>query len=209
MDKSAAAAAVFDKLAELYQSKYMDVEKYTDSLNLFCKCAKTNANILELACGPGNITQHLLQQRPDLKILGTDLAPNMIALAKANNPSAEFEVMDCRKIGQLTQKYDGIMCGFCLPYLSKEETLRLIADAATLTRPGAVFYLSTMEDDYQKSGIEYSSSGDAVFMHYHEAGYLTQAVLENSFEIIDLQRISYRHNGKPTTDLIVVAQKNP
>ncbi|MFT3793192.1 class I SAM-dependent methyltransferase [Flavobacterium sp.] len=208
MDKSTAAAAVFDKLADVYQSKYMDVSLYADSLDLFCRQAKADAQVLELACGPGNITQYLLNKRPDLKILGTDLAPNMIALARANNASAQFEIMDCRQINRIQKQYDALMCGFCLPYLSKEEALQLIVDAATIVRPGGIFYLSTMEDDYAKSGIEFSSSGDSMFMHYHESGYLKQALGDNGFEIIDCQRISYEHHNKPTTDLILVASKS-
>lgn len=209
MDKSAAAVAVFDKLAELYQTKYMDVARYARSLDLFCQNTKSDAQILELACGPGNITKYLLDKRPDFQILGTDLAPNMIALAQTNNPSAQFEVMDCRQIAKLKTTYDAIMCGFCLPYLSKEEALQLIGDASKIMNTGGIFSISTMEDNYSKSGIEFSSSGDSVFMHYHEAGYLTQALLENGFELIDLERISYEHNHKPTTDLILIAKKRP
>jgi len=40
------------------------------------------AKVLELACGPGNITKCLLSKRPDLEILATDIAPNILELAK-------------------------------------------------------------------------------------------------------------------------------
>lgn len=45
----------------------------------------------------------------------------MIELAKKNNPTAYFDVMDSRHIGELTDSYDAIICGFCLPYLSDQE----------------------------------------------------------------------------------------
>lgn len=35
------------------------------------------------------------------------------------------------------------MCGFCLPYLSKEETEKLINDVSRLLNPEGVFYIST------------------------------------------------------------------
>jgi len=176
MDKTKIAVEVFDKLAELYQQKFMDVSIYSESLDLFCKVLPKNAEVLELACGPGNITSYLLKNRPDLKICGTDLAPNMIRLAKQNNPSAEFGIMDCREISRLEKKYDAIMCGFCLHYLSKEETIKLIQDALTLLNTGGFLYLSTMEDEYSKSGLRRGSTGDEIFMHYHEAAYLTEAL---------------------------------
>jgi trans-aconitate methyltransferase len=63
---------------------------------------KQDADILELACGPGNITQYIISKRSDFKILGTDLAPNMIELAKINNPSAQFQLLDSRDIRTIT-----------------------------------------------------------------------------------------------------------
>jgi ubiquinone/menaquinone biosynthesis C-methylase UbiE len=115
MDKNKIAVALFDKLAHGYQEKYMDVALYHDTLDWFCENLQTpNASILELACGPGNITKYLLEQRPDFKIIGTDLAPKMIELAAINNPNAQFQLMDCRELASHDAKYDGVMCCICL-----------------------------------------------------------------------------------------------
>lgn len=209
MDKTKLAVDVFDKFARQYQDKFMDTGLYHTTFDLFCgSITKKNADILEIACGPGNITHYLLEKRPDFKILGTDLAPNMLALAKINNPTAEFKIMDGRDMSTLGQKYDGVMCGFCLPYLSKAEAIKLISDAAHLLHPAGVIYISTMEDDYSKSGLETSSAGNQIYMHYHEAGYLAEALRENGFEITDLQRKEYpKPDGTPVVDLIIIAKK--
>ncbi len=209
MDKTKMAIDVFDKRANEYQARFMDVGLYHDTFDLFCNSiVKENAEILELACGPGNITRYVLNKRPDFKILGIDLAPNMIELAKRNNPTSEFQCMDCRDIRLLGKKYDAVMCGFCLPYLSKEESVQLISDVYNLLESNGLLYISAMEDDYAKSGLESSSSGDQMYIHYHEADYLTQALLENGFKIIDVQRIEYpKQDGSKTTDLVIIAGK--
>jgi len=209
MDKTKIAVSIFNKFAKEYQDKFMNVDTYIDTFDQFCdNIKKQNAEILELACGPGNITRYLLKKRPDFKISGTDLAPNMIELAKINNPQAQFQVMDCRAIGIIEKKYDGLMCGFCLPYLSKEEAIHLISDAGKLLKPGGIVYISTMEDDNSKSAFKKGSSGDEIFMNYHEADYLTKALIENNFKIIDLRRQDYpEKDGTITKDLIIIAGK--
>ena len=209
-DKTKTAVEVFDKRASDYQAKYMDVALYHDTLDLFCRSIPAEqAGILELACGPGNVTRYVLNQRPDFKLLGTDLAPNMLRLAQHNNPEAGFQLLDCRAIGTLEQRYDGILCAFCLPYLSREEAVQLIADAAERLNPGGVLYISTMEDDYAQSGWQSSSSGDRIFIHYHQADYLLQALEANGFALLDLQRIQYpAPDGKTTTDLVLIAKKS-
>ncbi len=209
MDHTKNAVEVFDKLAEKYQAKFMNVDMYADTFDVFCNAIKKQqATILELACGPGNISSYLLKKRPDLQLLGTDLSLNMVALAKQNNPTAEFMIMDCRDLLSLDKKYDAIMCGFCLPYLSKTDAIKLIADSSTLLNADGVIYISTMEDDNSKSGFETGSTGDKIFMNYHEADYLTKALKENNFKIIDLQRKHSPPNAtKKTSDLFIVAQK--
>lgn len=210
MAKTKTPKEIFNKYADKYQDKFMDFELYHDTFDVFCEYVKReNADILEIACGPGNITKYLLKRRPDFKILGIDIAENMIEFAKSNNPNAHFKVIDCRDISALDKKYDAVMCGFCLPYLSKQETEKLIRDVSRLLNTGGMFYLSTMEKDYEKSGYKISSSGeDQTYIHYYEAGYLTKVLKENCFKIIDIQRKEYPEtDGTKTTDLIIIAQK--
>ncbi len=209
MNKTKITIGVFNKCANEYHDKFMNMDLYNDTFDLFCNnIIKENAAILEVACGPGNITKYLLEKRPDFKILGTDLSSNMLDLARINNPQAEFQLMDCRDIGTIGKNYDAIMCGFCLPYLSGEEAVRLISDAAGLLGSNGVLYLSTMEDDYSKSGFKRSGSGDKLYINYHQADYLTKALKKNNFNIIELQRKNYSaEDGTQTTDLVILAGK--
>jgi len=211
VDKYAITKEMYNKYAKQYQDKFMDMDLYTDSYDLFCDLVeKKNAEIFEIACGPGNITKYLLTNRPDFNILAIDIASKMIDLAKVNNPTAKFQLMDCRDIDRLDKKYDAVMCGFCLPYLSREESEKLISDASELLRSDGILYLSTMEDDYNKSGFESPSFGgeDKLYIHYHQADYLINTLNNNGFKIIDLHRKDYpEENGSFTTDLIIIAKK--
>lgn len=210
MDNSQTAVGIFDKMANVYQEKFMDVSLYHITLDTFCKLIENqNAEMLEIACGPGNITKYLLQQRPDLKILGTDLAPNMIRLAQENNPDATFQLLDCRDMKSLGKKYDAIMCGFVFPYLSPKEVGAFIHDAAEILNQNGVIYISTMEEDENnQSGIKKSSAGDEVYMYYHRADELINALKENGFEITDLQRIANSWGDVKVNDLVVIGRNN-
>ena len=45
-------------------------------------------------------------------------------------------------------------------------------------------------------------------MYYHEAGYLTEALKANKLQLIETYRKHYEYNGKPTTDLVLIATKS-
>lgn len=202
---------IFDIYAQSYAEKYMDVSLYKKTLDLFCQLLHPKPNLLELGCGPGNLSRYILNQRSDANLLGIDLAPKMIDLAKQYNPDAQFKMMDCRDINQLNQKFDGIILGFCLPYLSKKEAIQLIKQATQMLLPDGLIYLSTMEDHYVHSGFEKSSSGQhELFLFYHEADYLTTALETSGLSIEHLEKITYLgQNQTEVVDLVLLAKKIP
>lgn len=209
MDHSEFAASIFDKYAESYEQRFMDVSMYAESFDFFCEhLDKPQASVLEIACGPGNVTKCLLDKRADLHILGTDLAPKMLEIAQKNNPSAEFQLMDARKIKSLNRKFDAIVVGFCFPYLSKEEVAQLIADAAHVLQDNGLLYISTMEDDYEKSGLVKGSQGDEIMMHFYTEEILTQVLHENHFKVIYCNRVTTTMtNGAIVVDLVLIAKR--
>ncbi|HKG05845.1 MAG TPA: methyltransferase domain-containing protein [Pedobacter sp.] len=202
------AADAFDKSAEIYQGKFMDVSMFAGTFNFFCdNIPAHNASILDIACGPGNITKYLLDREPNYDVLGIDLSPKMLRLAEINNPTAKFQLMDCREIDSIDRKFEGITCGFCLPYLTREEAIDLIAKVSGLLIPGGMFYLSTMEDDYSNSRYQISSTGDQVYVYYHQEDYLVKALEENNFELLNAERFSSPDkDGLIITDLVLVGR---
>ena len=210
-DKNILSVETYNNSAKNYQDKFMEMDLYNDTFNQFCDLIKVdNAKIFEIACGPGNVTKYLKAINPKFQIKGIDLATKMIELAKINNTDVDFEIMDCRKIDKIKETFDAIMCGFCMPYLSKDECSKLIQDSANLLKTAGLFYLSTMEDDYEKSGYETTSfSGKSkVYIHYHQADFLEKQLNNSGFKIIDLVRKDYPEpDGTFLTDMIFIARK--
>lgn len=195
MDKYKETFETWNKLAALYQEKFMHLDLYDETYEWICRTLdKPHATILEIGCGPGNITKYLLTKRPDFDILGIDVAPNMIALAKANNPTARFVAMDCRNIDALTSRYDGIVCGFCLPYLSQADSAKLMTDCAELLHENGFLYLSFVEGDPQESGYQVGSSGDRTYFYHHSLNELSRLLHQNGFEITKHFKVAYRRN---------------
>ncbi len=186
MDRYKETFDTWNKVASLYQDKFMDLDLYNDSYDYICTAvAKQKAKLLEIGCGPGNITKYLLSKRPDFDIFGIDIAPNMIELAKKNNPAANFAVMDSRQIHSIDKKYDGIISGFCLPYMSPAESNELISTAYDLLNENGLIYLSFIEGDPDKSGFKVSSSG-RVYFQFHHLTDLTTQLIKTKFDQIEV-----------------------
>ena len=199
----------WNKVAKLYQDKFMDLDLYDDTYGTFCEAVNIeNATILEIGCGPGNITKYLINKRPDFIIEGIDISPNMIELAKANNPTANFKVMDCREVDKLQSKFDGIICGFCFPYLSEFDSSKLVKDCGNLLKDKGVLYISFVEGDYINSGFQAASSGDRTYFYFHTLDSLTKELTNNNFETIKLFNKNYKKNiATEEVHTIIIARK--
>lgn len=200
----------WDQLAERYRAAFMDLDIYDDSYDAFCaRVPQAGARLLEVGCGPGNVTRALLHRRPDFRIHAIDYAPTMVELARTLVPAATFEVMDARAIGGLEERFEGIVVGFCLPYLSSDEARQLIQDSARLLLPGGQLYLSAIEDDPARSGYETSSKGDVrMYVYYHRAEDLSAALAEAGFVQVEILRQGYtKPDGTSSTHVILLAER--
>jgi predicted TPR repeat methyltransferase len=231
VDNNQQAVALFNQLAQGYQDKYMDLTIYGPWLNEFCDQLPQGARLLDIACGPGNISRYLLDKRPDITLLGLDLAPNMVTFAKTNNPEAEFIMMDCRDIDSLNPCYDAqsaavadgqmsantqgpfdaLVCGFVLPYLSWQEVLTLFGDMHRLMKDDGLVYLSAMTGKPADSGLQTSSSGQQMYIHYHEEAMLIKALTAAGFDIFShaQQAVTNPSPEREVIDSLFIAKKRP
>ena len=200
---------IFNKYAFAYEEKYMNMALYSDSLDVFLGRLQKNAGILDVGCGPGNIVSYLLEKQPDLKITGIDISPNMVELARKNNPKALFYCKDGRDIQAPDQQFDAVIAGFYLPYLSREEALKFIYDVSGILGEHGLLYISFMEGNYENSGFVGSSqnSEEKLFTYYHERGYLLEALKNYDFSLIDLKEIENPHNKEGVKDLVIISSK--
>lgn len=192
MDRYKETFDTWNNIASIYQDKFMDLDVYNDTYDHICNSVtKPKAKLLDIGCGPGNITKYLLSKRPDFDIFGIDIAPNMIEFAKKNNPTARFAVMDSRQIHSLDTKYDGIIVGFCLPYLSRTESIGLISNAYNLLNENGLIYLSFVEGDPTKSDFKVGSGG-RVYFHFHDLDDLKAQLIRTKFDDIETFKVKYK-----------------
>ncbi|WP_194768381.1 class I SAM-dependent DNA methyltransferase [Tamlana sp. I1] len=208
MNANTETFATWDKIAKLYEAKFMKEELYNASYDYFCALLpNTKAKIIDVGCGPGNITKYLLTKQPNLAVLGVDISPNMIALAEKNNPSAKFVVMDTRLIGELTDKYHGIIAGFCLPYLSQHECEMLICNSNTLLYKDGVLYLSFVEGNPKDSNFKSGNAG-RVFFYYHRLQTIEFQLENNGFSVLEIINVPFKTSETTSeTHTIIVAKK--
>ncbi|MFY7670682.1 class I SAM-dependent DNA methyltransferase [Tenacibaculum sp. MEBiC06402] len=199
----------WNKVAKLYEDKFMDLELYNDSYQKFCELLiNEKPSVLEIGCGPGNITKQLLNLKPQLSILATDVSENMVALAKKNNPTTRTQLLDIPSLSDLNESFDDIICGFTIPYLSKDDLEKLWNEFYFKLNKKGIIYLSFVDGDYTNSGFQTSSSGDRVYFHYYKPKFISQLLVNHNFVLLKELSIQYKKSdGAIEIHSILIAQK--
>lgn len=133
--------AIFSRNAAAYQSRLEDVMSRGEALGRLRVIelveARPGMRILDLACGPGTLTRRLAPQvAPDGEVVGVDLAPGMLDLARAVGiANATFEVMDIERLSFPDASFDGAVCGHGIQFAP--DLRRALGEARRVVRPGA------------------------------------------------------------------------
>lgn len=202
-------ALAFGQYAQMYADKYFNVEHYQNALKAFYEHSDPNGNYLDIACGPGNLTSHLLTQYPSANVLGIDIADKMLELAKKFNPTAHFKNASCENLLSVNQKFDGILCGFVLPYLNRTEVQKLIQDVSELLNPKGTLFISGNLGNYASSTKQGPSSGNDpdLFSFKHSQSFLEHQLTANHFKIIDSFKYYRQYEGFSADEIAIVAIK--
>lgn len=171
----------FNRHVNWYEESITPLAIYNESYDALIERMNPNAKLLDVGCGPANVSAYIKKRLPEISVTGIDLAPEMISKAKKNIPDGNFQVMNIRDVSQLNKLFDVIVLGFCIPYLNDVETIELLKDCRKLIHSDGTVYLSYIETE---STTPFNAENPVMRRHNRTtiATYLKQAGLNNEME---------------------------
>ena len=130
---------VFSRHALAYQRRLEEIMSRGESLGrlraLELVDARPGMRVVDLACGPGTLSRRLAAMvSPGGEVVGVDLAPGMIALARAMAISgARFELMDIEHLTFDDESFDAAVCGHGLQFVP--DLVAALREARRVLRP--------------------------------------------------------------------------
>ncbi len=96
--------------------------------------AEAPTDVVDLGCGPGNLTRLLADRWPGARVRGVDSSPEMIEAARRDVPDLEFEVADLRDWVERGDDVDVLVSNATLQWLP--DHLDLLPRLVERVRPG-------------------------------------------------------------------------
>jgi ubiquinone/menaquinone biosynthesis C-methylase UbiE len=138
--------AVFSRHALAYQQRLQEIMANGEARGrvraIELLRVQPGMRVLDLACGPGTLSRRLAHDvAPGGEVVGVDLAPGMIELARAAGiPNTFFEVMDMEQLSFADESFDAALCGHGLQFVPRLPLA--LREARRVLRPRARYTAS-------------------------------------------------------------------
>lgn len=142
--KHSATAASYDAVAEAYAETYYGelAQKPFDRevLTRFAADVTGTGRVADIGCGPGHVGRFLSDL--GLELLGLDISPEMVTLARKLNPACRFEVGNMLALSLPDGALEGAVAFYSLIHLKRGEVVLALTELRRVLRPGSPLLVS-------------------------------------------------------------------
>lgn len=187
-----------EKLAE-YQQKQQGrhLERVPNlvskaQLDQFAKYVQSPARVLDVGCGAGYDLAYLSEK---YSVTAIDNDPEMIEMARFENPNADVLMMDIRDYELQTNVFKGIWARDVLHHLYDDERLPVFEKLARALVPGGVLQFIVREGDGEGEEKDvYAGKEITRYYNYFSVEEVNDIVNKVGLQIMELEQIQRSHN---------------
>lgn len=169
---------VYGEIAPAYEALFPVLHRYGDRVERFLAEAVTpGCRVLDVGCGPGLHTRGL---DPSVAVVGTDLSPQMLELARRARPGAAWHLHSYHQpFPPEWGRFHAALAIGCLDFC--DDLPRVLGHLARALEPGGRLLFTVLE---QRPGLEaheaptreVQTAGPAVTLHFYSFAETAAAV---------------------------------
>jgi len=160
--------------------------------------------ILDLGCGSGIPARYLASK--GMRVIGIDISPEMISLAKKQVSGVPFICADM-EMQWPGDTFDGICVFFSLLHLPKKKTTRLLHKIYHWLKPGGVFVITVVEGTTEGLCEDFMGEGVPVYLSYYTKEELMSSLRTVGFSVTAARDLYIKTENFEETELFMLAKK--
>ncbi|WP_063991999.1 methyltransferase domain-containing protein [Streptomyces sp. Root66D1] len=149
-----AAARPFDVLGKTYEDTYAHLPEQQQAIDWLLARLPAAAKVMDIGSGTGRPTADRLAAAGH-DVSGYDVSTTMVELARAQVPTARFELADVRTLPDTPGSWDAITAFFPLLQMPRADLDATLARIADWLAPGGLFVFATVPFDAEDEEIQW------------------------------------------------------
>lgn len=201
----------YNKTAQAYADKFMDElsKKHLERI-LLAAFALENAakgKLIDLGCGPGQTTKYLADcGLTDL--LGTDIADEMIKVAKCIHPDLNFETADMLSLPYPDGSFGSAIAFYSIVHFDEEQIKTAFKELKRILKKTGELLLSFHVGEKKIHFDNFLDHSVNIDFCFFEPDKITSLLMEAGFDIIDrIEREPYKEMEYPSRRAYLWARK--
>jgi SAM-dependent methyltransferase len=186
----------YDKTAKNYADKYIDElsKKHFDRM-LLKSFASENSNkgkLIDLGCGPGQTTKYL-SGCGLTDLVGVDISPAMVTVAKSIHPMLNFETADILNLKYPDKTFGSAIAFYSIVHFDYEQVKIAFKEIKRILADNGEFLFSFHVGDNVVHLDDFLDHQVNIDFYFFETNKITDLLTETGFEIIDaIERYPYK-----------------
>jgi SAM-dependent methyltransferase len=184
-ETTAALAASYDRVAAEYAARFWDelAAKPLDRalLDYFAEQVRGRGTVADVGCGPGQIGRYLHER--GLPVVGVDLSPEMVALARRLSPEMTFLKGSMLALDVEDGAWGGIVAFYSIIHVPPEELPRACAEFFRALRPDGLALLSFHVGQERRHRDEWWEQPVSLDFQFYTPEELEQPLVEAGFVV--------------------------
>lgn len=183
MSQNQIAISTYEKIADVYTDMFYADKGDLPFFEKFCDRVPISGRVLDVGCGPGTFTQHLVKN--GFETTGIDLSEKMLTIARENVPEANFINMDMQDLQLEDSSFDAVLAGYSLIHIEDAHIPNVLHEFFRVLGPNGVLGIMVQQGETDHVIKEPLSPQDDMFLNFFTTDRL-RTFLEQAGFTIDL-----------------------
>jgi SAM-dependent methyltransferase len=181
-------AAAFDGIGADYETAFPHKEGQIAAASWVIERLQPGARVLDAGCGTGMPSARQFADA-GMNVVGIDISPVMLDLARRNVPMATFSEMDTMDIGPELGEFDAAVAFFSLLMLPRADIPVALAKIRDVLVPGGWLALAMVEADLDDAPVPFLNG--PLRVTGYPRGQLSEVVTAAGFTVLHEDSLSY------------------
>jgi len=199
----------YDSAAEVYAEHLASelVHKPLDRhlLNRFAEEMRGRGLVADLGCGPGHVAGYLHEQ--GVTVVGIDLSPEMVRVARRLHPGLDFQVGDMGQLDMPDATLAGVIAFYSIVHFEPSQLGAIMVEIRRVLRPGGLALISFHNGDQVVHVEDLYGAAVSLDFRFHVPCAVVEALRSARLEVIEhVEREPYEGAEYPSRRCYLLAR---